>query len=195
MKQTTSFLSLFLIFMMASGCTSSDLQSSINKVWEEEVFVPVHDKYPIGLSYVEYLPIIKDGKTIPDGGEPWLINIMYFSKDEKSSTGNDHINHWKENDALKEFIYENSYQNQFMVGLSIKKMGNDSIHPEQKEIEIDGHKVLYYFGLARDKGNFVYLGINFEHLDYGYAIMHRIDENNTEEDAIEFARYIIENNK
>jgi hypothetical protein len=201
LKKILFFLTIFSAFFLLSACAdtstseNNELQSSVKQVWGTEIYVPKHDKYPVGIAYAEYLPILKDGKKVPDGGEPWLVNIMYFSEDEKSPTGNKHIDQWKENDALKEFIYESSYQNQFMIGLSIQKMGNDTVHPEAKEIEIDGHKASYYFGPARDQGNFVYLGINFEHLDYWYSIMYRIDDNNTEEDAIEFARSIIKNNE
>jgi hypothetical protein len=133
MRKLKIVLLILLILLFASGCNSTDLQSKVNKVWEEEVYVPKHDNYPIGIAYVEYLPILKDEKIVPDGGEPWLINIMYFSGDEKSPTGNKHIDQWKENDALKEFIYESSYQNQLMIGLSIQKMGNEQYTLRQKK--------------------------------------------------------------
>jgi hypothetical protein len=196
---STLVLSLTLVFTSACSIITSnannDIQSMVNEIWEQEVYFPTLEQYPIGIIYAEHRPILKDGEKVPDGEGPWMIQFMYFSEDEKSKTGNKQIDDWKENDTLQDFIYEDNYKNQLRVGLTIKKQEIDSVHPDNVDKEIDGHKVLYYVGPARDEGDFAYIGINFDHLDYGYSIMYRIDENKSEEDAIAFAQEIIKNNK
>lgn len=200
MTKTLSAFVLCLTLIFTSACSIqtnnkiNNMQSVVNDVWEQEVYFPTLEQYPIGIIYTEHKPILKGGKKEPDGQGPWMIQFMYFSEDEKTQTGNKQIDDWKENDALKEFIYEDEYSNQFMMGLRIEKREIKSVHPDNVEKEIDGHEVLYYVGSARDEDDFAYIGINFDHLDYGYSIMYRIDENNSEEDAIAFAKGIIKNN-
>lgn len=171
---------------------SSDYENVANKLFERleiQIQVPHHELYPIGSAQINYGLRLEDGK--PQKGEPVGATVNYLvAKTEKIQMSEEQLLHFQEN-KRSELIYGDFYHDDTVITLDIFKDGFGEISSAEI-IKIEGQDVQYQL-LKTDHVDAVVLGFNLEGV--GYIVLYQLIEGNTEEDAIQFVKFFINQNR
>ncbi|RHW35299.1 hypothetical protein [Oceanobacillus profundus] len=181
-------LSLFVLLISCSQGTSDSetdvVQEKINDVLGINPYIPQTD-FPFGSLLIGYEMETEEGEV--KTGDPMQAEVIYyFSKDEpldeemKKAWGDDR----------KQLIYGDLYLDNTAIQMTISK-GRVGELAGAECIEVDGHEVQYQ--VVNEELDVVIMGMDFN--GYGYTIQYFLLEDETEEDAIAFAKEIIHNNK
>lgn len=185
------YILIVMLFLLV-GCGQStsgsgDISEEINEYLGVTPYLPETD-YPIGHVSIEYGPNPKAEDDGPTKGEPINAQVEYnISQDEKVDEKS--LEEWEESNR-QEVIYGDLYMDGAAIMVTIFK-GDGGEIKDADLIEIDGHEVQYQFIERNTEA--VIIRINFDGISY--MIQYLAEENDIEEEAKEFAKEIISNQK
>lgn len=166
-----------------------NLEKLLSKRLEIQIQIPHHETYPIGSAQIKYGLKVEDGK--PQKGEPVGATVNYLvAKTEKIQMSEEQLAHLLENNR-SELVYGDFYHDDTVITVELFKDGLGEI-ASVDIIEIEGESVQYQL-LKTDHVDAVLLGFDFEGV--GYIVLYQLIEGNTEEDAIQFVKFFINQNR
>lgn len=163
----------------------ADIEKILNEELGTEVFVPLHSEYPIGTVLVNFQTVFEEDEPIK--GDVLGASILYFAgKNQTGFLSEEQLMEYQER-TRSEVVFGELYNEESLIEVNIH-LGDAPSMENAEEIEIEERSVLRSY-IEREQGDTVWLSLEFN--DVWYVILYKLNDGNTEEDVMSFAKSFI----